>query len=169
MPAARSRACCGWSTPGGAMSRPPVILLNFSHPLTGEQAAELEAQLRSPVAIRTVPAQFDHALPFAPQVAALADAAGLGPDEWQTAPLLVNLPGYAPAAGCLLAEIHGRSGHFPALLRLSPVADSVPTAYVVSEVIDLAGQRDRARQARQPGAPARGQGTGQDTGGQTRQ
>lgn len=128
-----------------------MILLNFSHPLTSDQAAQLEAQLGGPVAIRTIPAQFDHARPFAPQVAALADAANLSPDEWQTAPLLVNLPGYAPAAGCLLAEIHGRSGHFPALLRLSPVPGSVPTIYAVSEVINLQDVRDAARQARQRG------------------
>jgi hypothetical protein len=125
-----------------------MILLNFSHPLTADQIDQLAALLGELPAIRTIPAQFDHAQPFAAQIAALADAAGLSPVEWQTTPLLVNLPGYAPAAGGLLAEIHGRSGHFPALLRLSPVAGSVPTTYQVSEVIDLQGVRERARLAR---------------------
>lgn len=125
-----------------------MILLNFSHPLSAEQAAQVAALLGGPLAVRTIPAHFDHARPFAPQVAALADAAGLSPDEWQTAPLLINLPGYAPAVGSLLAEIHGRSGHFPALLRLSPVAGSVPTVYAASEVIDLQGVRDAGRSSR---------------------
>lgn len=125
-----------------------MLLLNFSHPLTAEQIDQLAAILGDRPAVRTIPAQFDHAQPFAAQIAALADGAGLSPVEWQTTPLLVNLPGYAPAAGCLLAEIHGRSGHFPALLRLSPVAGSVPTVYQISEVINLQSRREQARLAR---------------------
>jgi hypothetical protein len=125
-----------------------MLLLNFSHPLTNDQSAQIEALLGAPPAIRTLPAQFDHERPFGAQIAALADAAGLTADEWQTTPLLVNLPGYAPAAGCLLAEIHGRSGHFPALLRLSPVAGSVPTLYKIGEVINLQEVREQARRTR---------------------
>ena len=129
-----------------------MLLLNFSHPLSGSQAAQLEALLGEPPAVRTIPAQFDHDQPFAGQVAALADAAGLSAEEWQTTPLLVNLPGYAAAAGCLVAEIHGRSGHFPALLRLGPEPHSVPTVYKIHELIDLQQVRDSARRQRAPGA-----------------
>lgn len=122
-----------------------MILLNFSHPLTAAQLDQLANLLGEMPAIRTLAVQFDHEQPFGGQITALADAAGLTAEEWQTEPLLVNLPGYAPAAGCLLAEIHGRAGHFPALLRLSPVAGSVPTTYHVSEVINLQQVRDEAR------------------------
>jgi hypothetical protein len=129
-----------------------MLLLNFTHPLSGSQVAQLEALLGEPAAIRTIPAQFDHDQPFGEQVAALADATGLNAEEWQTAPLLVNLPGYAPAAGCLVAEIHGRSGHFPAILRLGPEPGSVPTIYKICEVINLQHVRDDARRRRAPGA-----------------
>lgn len=125
-----------------------MILLNFSHPLTMGQMEQLAELLGERPAVRTVAAQFDHERPFGEQIAALADAAGLTAEEWQTEPLLVNLPGYVPAAGCLLAEIHGRAGHFPVLLRLSPLAGSTPTVYQVSEVINLQEVRDQARTRR---------------------
>jgi hypothetical protein len=122
-----------------------MLLLNFSHPLTTAQVQAVAALVGEPVHVRTIAAAFDHQQPFAPQVAALADAAHLAPEEWQTTPLLINLPGYAPAAGCLLAEVHGRSGHFPGLLRLSPAGSSVLPTYVVSEIINLQAVRAQAR------------------------
>jgi len=126
-----------------------MILLNFSHPLTDDQLAQVEAVTGESVAkVRGEMPQFDHDAPFAEQVRALADRVGLSPEEWQTAPLLVNLPGYAPATAALLAELHGRIGHFPALLRLSPVEESVLTNYEVAEVINLQHIRDQTRKER---------------------
>ncbi|HIC88928.1 MAG TPA: hypothetical protein EYP04_05955 [Anaerolineae bacterium] len=72
----------------------------------------------------------------------------LAKEEWQIAPLLVNLPGYASAVACLLAEVHGRAGHFPAIVRIRPVAESNPTVYEVAEIINLQALRERARQRR---------------------
>ena len=126
-----------------------MILLNFSHPLTDDQLAQVEAVTGQKVAeVRGEMPQFDHQVPFMKQVRALADRVGLSPEEWQTTPLLINLPGYAPAAAALLAELHGRIGHFPALLRLSPVEEGVLTHYEVAEVINLQHIRDQARKER---------------------
>jgi hypothetical protein len=122
-----------------------MLMLNFSHPLSPAQVARVEMLVGESVGVRTIATQFNHYEPFAQQAAALADAACLTAEEWQMLPLLVNLPGYAPGAGCLLAEIHGRSGHFPALLRLSPKDGNLPTVYVVSEVVNLQDVRERAR------------------------
>jgi len=94
-------------------------------------------------------AQFDHGALFAEQVRTLADRVGLSPEDWQTTPLLVNPPGYAPATAALLAELHGRMGHFPAVLRLHPVEGSTPTRYEVAEVINLQQIREDARLRRQ--------------------
>jgi hypothetical protein len=128
-----------------------MILLNFSHPLTDEQLAQVEALTRQAVTeVRGEMPQFDHQSPFTEQVQALADRVGLSAEEWQTVPLLVNLPGYAPAATVLIAELHGRMGHVPAVLRLQPVEGSVPTRYQVAEVINLQTVRDAARTSRQP-------------------
>ena len=127
-----------------------MILLNFSHPLTADHLAQVEALIGQRVAeVRGEMPQFDHRASFVEQVRALADRVGLSPEEWQTTPLLVNPPGYAPATAVLLAELHGRIGHFPAVLRLRPVEGSVPTRYEVAEVINLQQIREDARWRRQ--------------------
>jgi len=122
-----------------------MLLLNYSHPLTTEQLAQLAQLLGAEPEVRRIAVQIDQAQPLAAQVGALADAAGLTPDDWQTTPLIVNLPGFAPAAAALLAELHGRCGGFPTMLRLRPLPDSTPTAYEVAEVINLQTLRERAR------------------------
>lgn len=127
-----------------------MILLNFTHPLTEEQLTQVEALTGQPVTdVRGEMPQFEHGAPFEDQIRALVERLGLSAQEWQTAPLLVNLPGYAPAAAVLLAELHGRTGHFPAVLRLRPVEGSVPTRFEVAEAVNLQSVRERARQKRQ--------------------
>jgi len=126
-----------------------MILLNFSHPLTVEHRAQLEALTGQPVAeVREIPTQLDLATSFGPQAAALADAAGLTPTQWQTEPLLLVLPALNYAAAALLAELHGRMGYFPPVVRLRPVAGALPPRYEVAEVLDLQTQRAEARQRR---------------------
>lgn len=126
-----------------------MILINFSHPLTASHLAQVEA-LTGAVVERVIdqPAQFDLEQPFAAQVTALADAVGLSPAEWQTLPLLINPPSLSAIAVTLLAELHGRTGYFPAIIRLRPVADSVPSSFEVVEIINLRLVRDLARKTR---------------------
>ena len=92
--------------------------------------------------------QFEDTQPLANQVHKLVNSVDLPSQEWQTLPILVNPPGLAPAALCLLAEIHGRTGYFPATLRIRPVVDSVPRRFEVAEILDLQQIRDFARQQR---------------------
>jgi len=126
-----------------------MILLNFSHPLTAEQVQRTGELIGQQVAqVVDAPTQLDHERPLAEQVGELVDGIGLSAEQWQTAPLIINPPGYAPAAVALLAELHGRMGHFPAVLRLRPVAESMPLRYEVAEVIDLQVVRDEARRRR---------------------
>lgn len=130
-----------------------MLLINFTHPLTAEQQEKLKQLLGSQATagalqIQEQMAHFDHGAEFAAQAVALVEGVGLQPAEWQTTPLLVNLPGYAPAAACLLAELHGRMGHFPAIVRLRPLAGSTPTGYEVAEIINLQVLRDQARKRR---------------------
>ena len=63
---------------------------------------------------------FDTQRPFEEQVKELIQGLGLTAAEFQP-PLLVNLPSLASIAALVLAELHGRLGHFPAILRLRPV------------------------------------------------
>ena len=125
-----------------------MLLLNFSHPLTGPQSAVLEAMLGGEAEVRAVPCHFDQGRPFAEQAVALADAAGLTADEWQTRRLAVVPPSLAAIAAVVLAEVHGRAGYFVPVVRMRPVAGSVPPVYEVAEVIDLQGLRDAARKRR---------------------
>ena len=126
-----------------------MLLLNFSHPITDAQAAQIEALTGQPIAriIESMP-QFDDSQPLAGQVQVLVDGIGLTSQEWQGAALLVNPPGLAPAALCLLAELHGRTGYFLATLRIRPLAETIPRQYQVAEILDLQAVRDQARQLR---------------------
>jgi hypothetical protein len=122
-----------------------MLILNFAHPLTRDQRAQIEALADSPIEeVRTIPVQLNQGEPLEPQIVAIVDAAGLSSEEWQTRPLLINPPGFAPAAFVLLAELHGRIGHFPSLIRLRPKAGPV-TGYEVAELLNLQSIRDTAR------------------------
>jgi hypothetical protein len=123
-----------------------MILLNFSHPLTPDHLAQVEALSGQKVErVAEVHSQIDPQQPLVPQAVALADQAGLSPAEWQTLPILVNPPSLNFIAVALLAELHGRCGYFPAHLRMRPVQGSLPPQYEVAEVLDLQAARDAAR------------------------
>jgi hypothetical protein len=123
-----------------------MLLLNYSHPLTPAHIAQIETLAGTAVdRVVNLPSQIDPQQPLAPQVATLATAAGLTPEEWQSLPILLNPPALNYSAVILLAELHGRCGYFPACLRLRPIAGSLPPRYEVAEIINLQEIRDRAR------------------------
>ena len=126
-----------------------MLILNFTHPFTPKQREQIQT-LAAPISIeeiRTIHVQIDQSEPLDPQITAIVDAISLSSEEWQTRQLLINPPGYAPAAFVLLAELHGRIGHFPALVRLRPKSGTL-TTYEVAELLDLQAVRDEARTRR---------------------
>ena len=126
-----------------------MLILNFSHPLTNEQRAQIEALAKTSIEeVRTIPVQIDQSNLLEPQITTIVNAVGLSSEEWQTLPLLINPPGYAPAAFVLLAELHGRIGHFPSLIRLRPKPGPI-TTYEVAELLNLQAIREEARLRRQ--------------------
>lgn len=127
-----------------------MILINLSHPLTAEQREQIETLTAGEITRElAAPVHFDAQQPFTPQVIALLDALPLTPAEWQSEPVLLNPPSLNFITAALLADLHGRIGHFPALLRLRPVAGSVPTRYEVAEIVDLQTVRLAARRRRE--------------------
>ncbi len=126
-----------------------MILINFSHPLTPDQRGAIE-QLSGQKISRLVErmAHFEVDTPFATQAAALVEAVGLTPAEWQQSALGVALPSLNFGAAAVLAELHGRCGYFPPLVRLRPVEGSLPPRYEVAELINLQAMRDAARRKR---------------------
>lgn len=126
-----------------------MIIVNFAHPITDAQkqrAEELAGQSVSRVI--DVTTQFDEATSFSAQARALVNAAGLSAVDWQMQPLLVGLPSLSVIAALVLAEIHGRSGHFPAVMRMRPVPDALVRQFEVAEILDLQTLRDKARETR---------------------
>jgi hypothetical protein len=125
-----------------------MILINFSHPLTPEHLAQIEALTGQAVErVIEIPTRLDNEAPFGPQVAELVEQAGLSPEEWQTLPLVVVPPALNFAAVLLIAELHGRTGYFPPCVRIKPVPGT-PPRYAVAEILDLQGQREGARNRR---------------------
>ena len=132
-----------------------MILLNFAHPLTAEQQAQIEALTGQPIErVLSVPVHFEARQPFVPQLEALMAQVPLSPEEWQTASLLVNPPSLNFITALLLAELHGRMGYFPPIVRLRPVSGAVPPRYEVAEILNLNEVRERARRRRYAGRGA---------------
>lgn len=96
-----------------------MILLNFAHLLTDEHIAQIERLTGQKVErVVVIDSQIDPQQSLAPQIVAMADAAGLSPEEWQTLPILLNPPALNFSAVALLAELHGRMGYFPPCIRM---------------------------------------------------
>ncbi len=131
-----------------------MLLLNFSHPLTDAQKAQIEALTGERIAqVIAVPVHFDNEQPFHPQLEALLARVPLTPEQWQTEPILINLPALNFIAALLLADLHGRMGYFPPIIRTRPVPGAVPPRYEVAEILNLQAVRDAARAQRYPTVP----------------
>lgn len=126
-----------------------LIVVNLAHPLTLAHVERIEqlAGLRVREE-RGQMGQFDLSGDMAAQVSELVDGVGLTPDQWQGEPIIVNPPGYHYAAGLLMAELHGRMGHFPTIVRLRPISGATPTQFEVAELLNLQAVRDAARKRR---------------------
>ena len=126
-----------------------MLVLNFSHPLTDAQRAQIEALTGQAITdLRHLPTQFDEQQPFGPQLASLMATLDLTPAQWQSEPILVMLPSLNFIAAALLAELHGLMGFFPPVVRTRPVADSLPRRFEVAELLDLQALREQARRQR---------------------
>ncbi|MEA2008731.1 MAG: CRISPR-associated protein Csx15 [Chloroflexota bacterium] len=126
-----------------------MLLLNFSHPLTDAQRAQIETLTGQSIAeVRDIASHFENGQPFGEQIRALVAGIDLTPQDWQTRSIVVNPPAYNFAAVTLLAELHGRMGYFPAILRVRSIPHSTPPRYEAAEIINLQAIRDTARQTR---------------------
>lgn len=126
----------------------PLTLINFSHPFTLEQVKQTQ-KLAGVTDIRLVEkmAKFDDTQHFALQARWLVEEIDLSPAEWQSTPILVNLPSFNYIAALVLAELHGRMGFFPSIVRLRQVIGVAP-GWEVAEIFNLQTVRDASRSFR---------------------
>jgi hypothetical protein len=118
-----------------------VTVFNFSDPFGATDAAKYPNT-------HTVPAQIDVTVPLAPQIVTLVDnaaaAAGWSSDDWQTKPFLITMPSLADAGALLLAEMHGRCGYYPSVIRRVKSRFE----FIEAEILDLTEVRNEARKRR---------------------
>jgi len=123
-----------------------MLIVNFSHPLTPDQLQQLAERCgRAIDRVIDVRVHFLQEEPFGPQAVAVVDAAGLTGEAWQTLPLVIVPPALAPIACACLAELHGRTGHFPPIVRLRPRSGVTPPVFDVAEIVNLQELREAAR------------------------
>jgi len=126
-----------------------MILVNFSHPLTAAQLVAIETLAEEKIArIIEVKTHFNEVQPYTEQLRALIEATGLTAAQWQQERLLINPPSLSAIATLVMAELHGRMGYFPTVLRLRPITGSAPPLFEVAEILNLQAVREQARQQR---------------------
>jgi hypothetical protein len=127
------------------------LVLNFSgHPVLPGQKQVIEKSMHwhsSEVlnfALGNVPE--DHNF-----VSSIEEAVGkipLSPEEWQTMPMVVIPAGYSAVWSVVLAELHGRLGYFPEVVRLRPAVPPATEKFEVAEIINLREVRHSSRDKR---------------------
>lgn len=126
-----------------------MILINFSHPLTQEQINQVENLTGQTISqVIDQPVQFDNNRQFSEQVSDLLIDLPVSSRKLQTEAIIINPPALNFITALLLAELHGRMGYFPAILRLRPVEGSLPTRYETAEILNLQVLRDESRKQR---------------------
>jgi len=75
-------------------------------------------------------------------------AGGRSREEWQTIPCVAVPAGYPAVWSVILAELHGRLGHFPNVARLRPTQPGASEKYEVAEILNLRELRHASRSKR---------------------
>lgn len=120
-----------------------LTVINFSHPFSSSQRTTLEGLVGQSVEIQTIPVQIDFGRDLIDQAVAVVDLANV---DWQAGgSYLVRPPALSEVVAVLLAEIHGRAGHFPRVVTFRRASDG---SFEVSGVVALQTVRDTARTRR---------------------
>jgi hypothetical protein len=135
---------------GGPDIDTPNVVLNFSSRslLPEQRQAILEARkwdrLYEFNAFQVI-AQDEN---FEANIIKSIEAIPLNSEEWQTYPILLVPGGYAPLWAIVLAELHGRIGHFPDMVNLRPSSDETAKKFEVGGIVDLQNIRNEAQKKR---------------------
>jgi hypothetical protein len=126
-----------------------LTILNFSHPITEAQQARIrELTGHDDLRVIDIKTHFETDAPFGPQLEDLMARIPLDSRQLQAEPVLIVPPALNFITAMLLAALHGRMGYFPPVVRIRPVAGSLPPRYEVAEILDLQAIRNAARAQR---------------------
>lgn len=129
-------------------SKKYITLLNFTRTFQDQQIKQLEDELDCFIehVWPNTKANFDLNTPLEPQIKNMVDGLGFTPEEWEEAGhFVVSLPGLPEPAAVLIAELHGRMGYFPTIVRRHKDDRDDSGVYVLAEIINLSNIRDKAR------------------------
>jgi len=126
-----------------------LYLLNFSHPVTDEQLTQIKKIIGAEqMEVVDVSTHFDNDMPFEPQLQALMAGLPISGRQLQTEQILIIPPALNFITAMVLAELHGRMGYFPPMVRIRSIANSLPPRYEVAEIVNLQRLRAEARKRR---------------------
>lgn len=129
-----------------------MIILNLAEPLSAEDASAIAAlagrRLRG---VQSFQPKFSDDLPLAPQVRNFVDLMGYSPKDWQTMSMVICLPQDPVAAALFVAEVAGRRGRTPTIVRFRTDANTGKRE--PSELISLHEVRKEAQQAQKGWIP----------------
>lgn len=127
------------------------LVLNFSgHPVLPGQQEAIRRFLHWPsvdvidVLFGNVPEDEN----FVSSVTNALENVELSAEKWQTTPLVVIPAGYAAVWSVVLAELHGRLGYFPDVVRLRPAKTVSNEKFEVAEIMNLREVRHNSRDKR---------------------
>jgi len=127
------------------------FVLNYSgHPVLPGQKLEIEKRMywTSCDVINVMFGNVPEDHNFATTIIQAVEGTSLSPEEWQTTPLVVIPPGYSAIWSVVLAELHGRLGYFPDVVRLRPAPSGSAEKFEVAEILNLGEIRHLSRHKR---------------------
>lgn len=121
-----------------------VKVINFSHRFTDPQRAQIQNLVGEEIAEILIDFHIDFAHDLSAQIVEYVNAIPLPPEELKAGGYLIRIPAFAEACAALLAELHGRSGHFPSIVLFRREG----TTFEAYSVSNLQHIRDTARARR---------------------
>jgi len=127
------------------------LIINFSgHPVLPGQQQDIGQMMHWSssevinVSIGNVPE--DHN--FVPSIEKSVEKIPLSPEEWQSIPVVVIPSGYSQIWSVVMAELHGRLGYFPDVVRLRFSSSISNEKFEVAEIMNLREVRHNSRDKR---------------------
>ena len=136
---------------GDISDGPRQLILNFSgHPVLPGQQQDIGQMMHwpSPEVIDVSLGNVAEDHNFVATIEKAVEKIDLTPEEWQTTPLVVIPAGYAAVWSVVLAELHGRLGYFPDVVRLRPAKTVSNEKFEVAEIMSLREVRHNSRDKR---------------------